>query len=124
MLKYKALEQKYNNLINTPNEDDEDDDQDLKEYYQSKLDKIDIILTNDLKPLQIPVESRPLIHPNKKVAQGMVEMFVEVLTSAEAKMKKVEKIEPPPPEEYELRLIIWETRDIPAMDPVIFILIF
>ena len=48
----------------------------------------------------------------------MIEMFVEVLTNSEAKMKKPEKIEPPPPQEFELRLIIWETRDIPAMDPV------
>jgi len=129
LLKYKALEQKYNELINKQADDNETDEQaeqdaEDKRLYQEKLNKIDIIVSNDLKHLQIPVESRPLYNPDKKVAQGMIEMFVEVLTSAEAKMKRPEKIEPPPPEEFELRLIIWETKDIPALDPVLILYIY
>jgi len=39
-------------------------------------------------------------------------MFVEVLPNPRAKLILPSKIEPPLPENYELRLIIWETRNI------------
>lgn len=39
-------------------------------------------------------------------------MFVEVLPSNRAKLILPSKIEPPPPENYELRLVIWETRNV------------
>lgn len=69
--------------------------------------KLDAIKMNE-----IPVEYRPLLHPNKATAQGIIEMFVEVLPLNISKVMKPIKIEPPPPEEFELRLIIWETKDL------------
>jgi len=128
-IKYRALEQRYNDLLlkQTENEDDDKEDKETefeKKKYKGMINKIDVILTNELKAPKLPVESRPLINPDKKVSQGMIEMFVEVLTKAEATSKKIEKIEPPPPQEFELRLIIWETKEIPAMDPVYYLFIF
>lgn len=126
LLKYKALYQRYTEELAQLNnkEEEEDKDADMKEILQEKLNKIESILLNDLKQLQIPVESRPLYNPDKKVAQGMIEMFCQVLTKDEAKKIKIEKIEPPPPQDFECRLIIWETREIPAQDPVNFRYLF
>lgn len=39
-------------------------------------------------------------------------MFVEVLPASRAKHIRPSKIEPPLPENYELRLVIWETRNV------------
>jgi hypothetical protein len=120
LLKYKALEQYYQDEMIKLNiiQNKTDEDEEALKFLNAKKNKVDNIVTNELKHLIIPVESRPLYNPDKKVAQGMIEMYCEVLTSAEHKMKKIAKIEPPPPEAYELRLIIWETRDINAMNPV------
>ena len=70
----------------------------------------------DLKESKIPVEYRPLKKPGIKTAQGIIEMFVEVLPASRAKLCPPAKIERPPPEEYELRLVIWETRGLPYED--------
>ncbi|MFM7858164.1 MAG: hypothetical protein ACKO96_41155, partial [Flammeovirgaceae bacterium] len=67
---------------------------------------------DELKEVQVPVEYRPLRHPSKKTAQGMIEMFVEILPMSRAKYIKPAKIEPPPPENYKLRLVIWETKNV------------
>jgi hypothetical protein len=77
--------------------------------------------TDKLKPTEIPVEFRPLFKSDAKTAQGVIEMFVEVLPLDIAKKTKPAKIEPPPPQEYELRLVIWETRNIPLEKKVIII---
>ena len=68
---------------------------------------------DELKETEVPVEYRPLIKPGVSTAQGIIEMFVEVLPQSRAKMIKPAKIERPPPEEYEMRLVIWETRGLP-----------
>ena len=66
----------------------------------------------DLKETEVPVEYRPLYKPGVSTAQGIIEMFVEILSPQRAKVVKPAKIERPPPEEYEIRLIIWEARNI------------
>lgn len=66
-----------------------------------------------LNSKQIPVEYRPLYHPDKKTAQGMLEMFVEVMSNHQAKIIKPSKIEPPAPQEFELRLVLWECNGLP-----------
>ena len=67
---------------------------------------------DELKESEVPVEYRPLLKPGVSTAQGIIEMFVEVLPQDRAKKVKPAKIERPPPEEYEIRLVIWETRNI------------
>lgn len=63
-----------------------------------------------------PVEFRPLKAKGKKTAQGILEMFIEVLDSKTAKMVPLSKIVKPTPEKYELRLIIWRCEGIPLGD--------
>ena len=68
---------------------------------------------DEVKENEVPVEYRPLTKPGVSTAQGIIEMFVEILPQSRAKMIKPAKIERPPPEEYEMRLVIWETRGLP-----------
>jgi hypothetical protein len=65
---------------------------------------------------KIPIEFRELIHPDKRQSQGILEMFTEIFPADEAKMHPIAKIKAPSKEEYEVRLIIWETRDVPPFD--------
>jgi hypothetical protein len=43
-------------------------------------------------------------------------MFVEILTVEEAKRQPVWRIKPPPPEQYELRVIVWGCKGVPIKD--------
>ncbi|CAI2387752.1 unnamed protein product [Moneuplotes crassus] len=61
---------------------------------------------------RIPVEFRELMHPKKKQSQGIIEMFTEIFPAKDSKLHKLVKIKPPSKEEFELRLIIWGTREI------------
>jgi hypothetical protein len=114
LLKLKSLEKKYFQSLEKIEEDNENNMKenkiivtDIKARLNSIHKKMD-----QIKESQIPVEYRPLLHPYKKTAQGIVEMFVEVLPVARAKHIKPSKIEPPMPENYELRLVIWETKNV------------
>lgn len=104
-LSYKAYEDKLNKDLETEDED----------FISKKLNLISSKL-DDLNPKKIPVEFRPIFNPDKKTAQGVLEMFVEVLSNQNAKLIKPEKIEPKAPEEFEIRLIIWECRGLPATE--------
>jgi len=66
-----------------------------------------------------PVEYKALISPDKSTSQGSVEMFLEILPNELARSYPVAKIEPPKPTEYEIRLVIYETFDIPKSGDVI-----
>jgi hypothetical protein len=112
LLKYKSLEAFYEDWLRQLEKKESEDNSELI----NKINKKILFLNqkaDDLKPCKIPVEYRPLTKPGTKTAQGIIEMFVEVFPPSIAKIIKPSKIEPPPPQEYELRLIIWETRNIP-----------
>lgn len=68
----------------------------------------------DAKPT--PVEFRDLRHPNKQQSQGIIEMWVEVLTFEEARRIPMDKLKSQIKEEYEIRLIIWETKEVPLIN--------
>lgn len=73
-------------------------------------------LTGLLEGLQKPValvEYRALKNSGKNTSQGSLEMFLEVLTTDVARTQPIAKIEPPKPTQYEIRVIIFETFDIP-----------
>jgi predicted small metal-binding protein len=63
-----------------------------------------------------PIEFREIYHPQKNAAQGILEMFTEILTIQDAAKIPMSKIENVHKETYEIRIIIWETRDIPLVD--------
>ena len=62
---------------------------------------------------QMPVEFRELKHPDKDQAQGIIELWVEVLTIEEQRANPPFKLQQATHrEDYEIRLIIWETREL------------
>jgi len=65
-----------------------------------------------------PVESRSLWSPDSQVKQGWIRTWVEILTPEQAKASPLINIRPPPPETYELRVIVWGVRDVPNMDEI------
>jgi fer-1-like protein 6 len=64
----------------------------------------------------IPVEYRELWHPAKTQAQGIAEMWVEIYSVEEARKIPIQKMQTINRETYEIRLIVWETRDVPLVD--------
>jgi len=105
ILKIKSLIEKYNSQFTN------DIKEDPKAELNSRISALQLRL-KELEAGKIPVEFRPLYKPNTATAQGIIEMLVEVLPKEVAKIKKPLKIEPPPPQEFELRLVIWETKNV------------
>lgn len=56
------------------------------------------------------------MHPTKSQAQGIVEMWAEIYTPEEARKISVQKMQTITKEVYEIRLIVWETRQVPLVD--------
>ena len=65
-----------------------------------------------------PVETRTLWSDQSTVSQGKLSMWMEMLTPSDAKKYPPIDIKPPPQDEYELRVIVWECKDCPIMDTV------
>lgn len=61
---------------------------------------------------QKPVECRTLWSPLSSAPQGQLDLWLDILTHAEAKAHPLVDIAPPPPEEYEIRLIVWQTKEV------------
>jgi hypothetical protein len=122
LIKFKSMISYYEQLLRDLQKKEGDENSSLNEEINKKLvylnSKVD-----ELKPLQVPVEFRSLNKPGTQVAQGILEMFVEVYPINIAKTIKPAKIEQPPPQDYELRLIIWQTRNIPLPGRKVFIII-
>jgi hypothetical protein len=60
-----------------------------------------------------PVETRTLHIQTSAMSCGKVSMWIEIMTPSEAKELPMIDIKPPPPEEFELRVIVWNTKDVP-----------
>jgi hypothetical protein len=58
------------------------------------------------------VEYHDLKNPSARTSQGKLSLKLEVLTEEEARRTKPEDLQPPVPQEYELRMVIWSTRDV------------
>ena len=69
-----------------------------------------------IEQILIPVEFRELTHPTKNQAQGIVEMWTEIYTEEQAKKIEIQKMQTIKKETYEIRLVVWETRDVPLVD--------
>lgn len=109
-LQGKSLEEEYKNLL-LKLASQEDADEEEKNNLSKKIALLQVKM-KDNESYNLPVEFRPLFRPGISTAQGIIEMMVEVLPMKIAKLRKPLKIEPPPAQEYELRLVIWETRNV------------
>ena len=65
-----------------------------------------------------PLEHRPLYRMKNGPAQGTLEVWLDILSSAEARTNPICRIAPSPPEKFELRLIIWKTENVAAHDGI------
>jgi hypothetical protein len=63
-----------------------------------------------------PVEIRTLRSPVRSSSQGKLHLWIEVMTTTEAMKTPMLDIKPPPPEPYELRVVIWKARKITIKD--------
>eukprot|EP00300_Choanocystis_sp_HF-7_P003966 c13020_g1_i1.p1 GENE.c13020_g1_i1~~c13020_g1_i1.p1 ORF type:complete len:1691 (-),score=420.75 c13020_g1_i1:43-4602(-) len=63
-----------------------------------------------------PIERRNLHHPSAGTPQGKVEMWLDIFPQDEAKKIPALVITPPPPQTFQLRVIIWHTRNVKSMD--------
>eukprot|EP01013_Petalomonas_cantuscygni_P010525 TRINITY_DN2363_c0_g1_i2.p1 TRINITY_DN2363_c0_g1~~TRINITY_DN2363_c0_g1_i2.p1 ORF type:complete len:1377 (-),score=340.43 TRINITY_DN2363_c0_g1_i2:184-4314(-) len=59
-----------------------------------------------------PTETRPLWVPTARSPQGLVEMFVQVLSVDEARQYPPLNIKGPGPEDFELHAIVWGCRNV------------
>ena len=65
-----------------------------------------------------PLEMRPLWKPSSSNQQGVLQCWVDILNKDDTDRFPPVDIKPPPPEKFEMRLIVWKTRDVVAMDTV------
>lgn len=64
-----------------------------------------------------PIEYRDIFHPTSTVSQGVVKLWVEVNPATSKKsLEDAIDISAEPVKLYEMRLIIWKCKDVPAMD--------
>jgi len=68
----------------------------------------------DLEPK--PIEVRTLWHPLSSNAQGQLEMWLEIMTPQQAATTPRVDISPPAPRNFEMRVIIWNTKDVAFRD--------
>lgn len=84
----------------------------------TKLDLDDRFFNKEWMAIdQKPVEYRDLYHPTSAISQGSVKMWVEVYPTT-SKKSSVDPLDitPEPAKDYEIRLVIWKTKEIEAMD--------
>ncbi|KAK9306192.1 hypothetical protein QLX08_003081 [Tetragonisca angustula] len=63
------------------------------------------------------VERRPLFNTARPgLEQGKLELWIDMFQFGELPPKPVVDISPPVPEEYEIRVIVWNTEDVPLVD--------
>lgn len=63
-----------------------------------------------------PIEMRPMYTKTSYLPQATMKMWVDVMTQAEAAQYPIVNIAKPPPKPFELRLIIWRTKNVISMD--------
>lgn len=71
---------------------------------------------NWLKLNNKPVETRALYHPDIKGPQGNISLWCEIIEKSDLSKVKKWKINEACNIDFEMRLIIWETKEIPMMD--------
>ena len=65
-----------------------------------------------------PVEERTLWNPTSTTSQGTMRMWVDIIKSTDALKYPGIDITLPPPQEFEVRVIVWKTRGVRSADTV------
>jgi len=64
-----------------------------------------------------PIELRSLYHPSSSIAQGTVRMWVEIHSLSAGPVEKPRNITVKPPDEFEIRVCVFNTEEVPCDDP-------
>jgi len=84
---------------------------------KTEIDIEDRWFSKDWKKLALkPLERRTLRSKTSTQSQGKLELWCELLTPEQAKRLPMEIIKPPPPTPWELRVIVWGTREVTIKD--------
>jgi hypothetical protein len=65
-----------------------------------------------------PIEWRTLLNPSSSISQGKIELWVDIMDSASAKLNPMINISPPPKEPWELRVIVWQCKEVTIKDEI------
>jgi hypothetical protein len=65
-----------------------------------------------------PLEHRDLFSPSSKVTQGALEMWVEIFPAADQSRYPLIDIEPTPKVGFELRVVVWNAKNVRAGDTI------
>ncbi|ETW06932.1 hypothetical protein H310_03043 [Aphanomyces invadans] len=63
-----------------------------------------------------PIEHRHLWTGKESTSQGSLQLWVDILTPAQAALYEVVNIEPPPPQKFEVRVVIWRSEGVTDRD--------
>jgi hypothetical protein len=63
-----------------------------------------------------PVETRQLYHKSTKVSQGVVKCWIEIISNDLVSKSLKWNITPRPPTHFQVRLVVWETKDVKVKD--------
>jgi hypothetical protein len=63
-----------------------------------------------------PLEERRIFTPDRWEDTGTLQVWVDILEPAQAKDYPAVDIEPPPPREFECRVVVWRTWGVPSND--------
>ena len=115
---FEILREDKENRLNSLKYNYEEEKEKDKQILRAEIAELDENIERFKKDLQIPVEFQPLKKAGKNTSQGTIEMCIEPFPSKIAKLIPPSAIEPPQPQEFEIRLIIWETFNIPRLGKV------
>ncbi|EGR29195.1 hypothetical protein IMG5_161110 [Ichthyophthirius multifiliis] len=83
-----------------------------KRSYEQKITELSNLIESFNRNLKIPVEYIELKHPQENTCQGTMELFIEPFPTDIARIIPQSNIQKPSPQEFEIRLIVWEVFNI------------
>ena len=88
-----------------------------EEIGRTKIDLEDRFFGAAWKKLETkPLERRTLRLRGSKMSRGKIECWVDILTKEEAAAHPVIDIKAEEPVEFEMRMVVWQARNVPALD--------
>jgi hypothetical protein len=63
-----------------------------------------------------PIERRTLMIPGSTQSRGVLECWVDIMTPEVANAFPADNVALPPKQIFEVRLVVWKAKDVPAMD--------
>lgn len=91
----------------------DNDSKEAKKVLGHEISILQTELDGFTQEISIPSEFKELRKKGKATSQGCVQILLEPFPLDLNKLVKTLKIEQPKPQEFEIRVVIWETHDIP-----------